>query len=328
MKTIFAPHLNRTVKLGRKRPVAVGPHLKLRNYLKASLPSAPTSCDYSAAALSALTDVFQNDQLGDCVIAGGYHIAATETGNAGDLFHASSAQIIADYSAIGGFDPNNPQATDNGADLQTALNYWSTNGFANGTKLLGYLAVDATNQQEVMAACFLFENLYHAFELPDAWISPFPSANGFTWDVATPDPNNGHCVASVGYTPSGVTIDTWGLFGTVTWGALAQLGVTSSGGELWVMLSPDQLAKGASKAPNGVAWADLINDFDQMGGHVTPPSPTPTPVTPPAPIGTAVTRDQAQAWLDAALASAHPLLTRSQAQAIVDAALAANWPTS
>lgn len=254
------------MKLGRKRPAPGGKKLRLTHYTRiGQLAPPPSSCDYSSAASPVLADVYQNNALGDCVIAGGYHVVGVETGNAGDLFHATPAQIIADYSAIGGYKPGDP-STDQGCDEQTALNYWTQTGFANGTKLAGWMAVDATNEVEAMLALYLFENLYFGIELPDAWISPFPNAPGFTWGVGTPNPNNGHCVMGVGYDSSGVTIDTWGLLGKLTWPAIAALCVPSAGGELYVMVSPDQVAKGQAKAPNGIAWADLLADFQQLGG--------------------------------------------------------------
>ena len=336
-KSVFAPHLNRDVKFGRVRPRVIHPHLRLKNYLRASLPTAPSSVDYGAFAMTALTNVYENDTLGDCVIAGGYHVEGVETGNAGNLFTATNTQIIADYSAIGGYVPGNP-STDNGCELQTALAYWASHGFANGTKLLGYLSVDPTNKAEVMAACYLFENLYMGLELPDAWISPFPSANGYVWGPGTADPNNGHCVMSYGYNSSGILIDSWGLLGTMTWPAVSSLLSSSGGGELYVMLSPDQLAKGQAKAPNGVDWTSLISDWDAMGGTVpvpnpaptppapAPPSPTPPSPTPPAPTPTkAPTLAQAQAAVDKALNSMHSVILRSQAVSAVNAALKPLW---
>jgi hypothetical protein len=267
--------------MGRRRPVALGPRLSLRSYLKLLAPP-PLSADYTAKATTALAEMYLNDQLGDCVIAGGYHAVGVETGNAGDLFLATAAQITADYSAIGGYVPGN-SSTDNGCDELTALNYWGHTGFADGTKLIGYLAVDPSNQQEVESAIYLFENLFCCMELPSAWITPMPSASGFTWDVAgAPVPDNGHCVAGVGYGPAGVTISSWGMLGTLTWAAVAEYTAASNGGSLYVMLSPDQLAKGQVKAPNGVDWVSLIEDFNAMGAN--PPIPVPT--TTPAPTHT------------------------------------------
>lgn len=273
IKSISAPHLGSggRVKFGRRRPIAPGPRLKLSNYLRAPLPPAPPTSDYSPNGQPALSNVYLNDQLGDCVIAGAYHVVATETGNAGRLFTANDDQLIKDYGAIGGYNPADP-STDQGCDEPTALNYWLQNGFANGTRPLGWVSVDATNADELRSALYLFENLYFGVELPDAWVNPMPKASGFKWDVAGPPvQDNGHCVIGVGYTAEGVTIDTWGLLGTVTWEALSTYFTPSANGAAYVLLTPDQLAKGEKLAPNGVDWASLLADFDAIGGHVSPP---------------------------------------------------------
>jgi hypothetical protein len=273
VKAISAPYFGpgKTAKLGRKRPVTAGPRLKLGKYVRAALPSSPAGVDYSAAALPALSNPFGNLDLADCVIAGGYHIVAAATGNAGALFTATQTQIVQDYSAIGGYVPGDA-STDDGCDEPTALNYWLKNGFANGTRPLGWLNVDATNRAELEAALYLFENLYLGVELPDAWISPFPTGNGFIWDVnGAPDPNNGHCIVGVGYGDDGVKVDSWGLLGTVTWAALARYFVPSVYGAAYVLLTPDELAKGQTKAPNGVDWTTLVKDFNSIGGNVPQP---------------------------------------------------------
>jgi hypothetical protein len=123
-----------------------------------------------------------------------------------------------------------------------------------------------------MSALYLFENLFFGVELPDAWIANGAPNNGFVWDVAgQPNPNNGHCIVGVGYEDRGVQVDTWGLIGTVTWKALAQYFVPQVYGAAYVMLTPDQLVKGRTIAPNGVAWSALIADFDSIGGNVTTP---------------------------------------------------------
>src|SRR6516162_4409976 len=124
IKSVLAPHLGAgaSVKFGRRRPVAPGPRLRLERYLKSTLPPAPASVDFSAKGQPALSNIYGNDRLGDCVIAGGYHVVATETGNAGQLFTATPEQIIADYEAIGGYNPDDPNS-DRGCDEPTALNY-------------------------------------------------------------------------------------------------------------------------------------------------------------------------------------------------------------
>jgi len=345
MRTVFLPKLNKNIVFGRRHPPAGLQHLRLSNYLRASLPAPPVSVDYSSKASQELANIDENDNLGDCVIAGGYHIVGIETGNAGDEFIATNAQITADYSAIGGYVPGNPN-TDNGCDLPTALGYWTAHGFANGTKLLGWLSVDPTNVTEVQQALYLFENLMLGLDLPDAWITPFPSANGFTWDVAgNPDPENGHCIIGagyaapgqkiVGYNAAGLIIDTWGMLGILTWAALAEYCSAKNGGELYVLLTPDQVTKGQTVAPNGVSWTALISDFDALGGNVPVPTPTPvvnppTPVNPPAPTPptptTGVTLAQATEWATTGLAKSPFLITRLQAESIVKKSLTNNWP--
>jgi len=291
----------RFVHFGRVRPSdekrAALP--KLRDYFVASkqklLPTPPGGCDYSGAARSILADVMGNDAEGDCVIAAGYHIVGTETANAGDPFHATLAQVNADYGAIGGYVPGDP-STDNGCDEATAIGYWTSNGFADGTKLAGSLLLDASNQQELMLACYLFENLFFGTALPDAWISPFPSKDGFSWDVAgAANPNNGHGYMGCGYSPGGVYIGTWGLIGAQTWRAIAKYNTDEAGGDVYVLVTPDQLAKGQTRAPNGIAWTDLLADLVAMGGA---PAPAPAPPPPaPGPTPSSLSLADAQAAL-------------------------------
>lgn len=297
IKSVHSPHHQGPVKFGR-RPPTQRPKVHLKSYLRA-LPTPPATSDYSARAGVVLSDVMLNDRLGDCVIAAGYHVVGLETGNAGNTFHATQQQIVADYSAIGGYDPNNSDATDQGCDIPTALRYWQTHGMANGTKIIGAVAIDPADKVEIMLAMYLFENLYFGVALPDQWISPFPSGPGFKWDVAGPaDPSNGHAFMGVGHDSIGVHIDSWGMLGVVTYAAIAKYCSAISGGELHALLTPDQLAKGVSKAPNGVDWQAIVSDFNALGGHA------PVPVQPPpAPVASKV-------------------LTLTQAQTV----LAAGWP--
>jgi hypothetical protein len=256
-------------KLGRKRPIARGPRFSLKNYLTRSFPDPPSSCDYTQAASSALSQMYDNDKLGDCVIAGIAHVVGVMTGNAGqEPFLYTSDQIIALYSAIGGYVPGNPD-TDRGCDEETALNYWENNGAPAGSthKIAGWLAVDSTDPTECRAALWLFENLYFGMELPDDWVNPFPSDSGFVWDVAgDPDPQNGHCVAGFAYNSNGIVIDTWGLQGLLTDAAIAKYANPQAQSGLYTVVSMDSINRATQKAPNGFDWSQLIADFDSLGG--------------------------------------------------------------
>jgi hypothetical protein len=272
IKSIRQPGSGHTFKLGRKRPVARSPRMSLGNYLTRGLPAPPPTCDYTKSASSALSQVYCNDTLGDCVIAGMAHVVGVLTGNSGTKpFIYTKNQIIALYSAIGGYVPGDPN-TDQGCDEQTALNYWENNGAPKGSthKIAGWLSVNGADPSEYRAALWLFENLYFGIELPDRWINPMPSSSGFVWDVAgSPDPDNGHCVVGVGYNAKGVTIDTWGMTGLMTDAAIAKYATVAGQGELYTVVSQDGIDKATLKAPNGVDWSQLVADFDSMGGSVT-----------------------------------------------------------
>ena len=172
------------MKLGRIRPPPGAKKLKLHEYRNVScLPTPPASVDYSPRAGAALSQVYGNDRLGDCVIAGGYHILGTLTGNTGSPFIATEAQIEAEYGIVGGYVPGDP-STDNGCDEITALNRWSSAGFSTGQKLDAWATLNAGDPAAVKEAIYLFETALLGVDLPAAWINPFPSFNGFVWDVA------------------------------------------------------------------------------------------------------------------------------------------------
>jgi len=273
-KTISIGKNGHQVKMGRRRPVARCPRLSLRNYLTPGLPTPPASCDYTAHAKTALAEMYDNDTLGDCVIACMGHVVGVLTGNSGTKpFLYKNKQIISLYEAIGGYVPGDP-ATDQGCDEQTALNYWQQHGAPAGSThtIAGWLAVDATNPVEVRTALWLFENLVFGMELPDKWVNPAPRASGFTWDIeGPPDPDNGHCVAGAGYDANSITIATWGMTGDLTDAAVAAYATPSANGELYTVVSHDALSKVTDKAPSGFDWSQLIADFDSIGGTVSPP---------------------------------------------------------
>jgi hypothetical protein len=239
-----------------------------------TLPTPPPTCDYRAKASASLSNIFKNDTLGDCVIAAIAHAVGVATGNAGSTRVFTDQEIIALYTAIGGYNPSDP-STDQGCDELTALAYWQQNGAPiGGDKIAGYVAVDPTNEAEVNAAIWLFENLMLCAELPDSWTQV--SGSGFVWDCDTPNPNNGHAFMSASYDSVGPGIETWGLSGSILRAAMSSNITTAAGGSCYAVLMSDSIMKASGKAPNGFDWEQLCADFDAIGGAVqVPVSPTP-----------------------------------------------------
>jgi hypothetical protein len=233
--------------------------------------------------------MYLNDQLGDCVPAGLAHVKGVLVANQpASPPILTDAQIDTIYESCG-YVPGNP-STDNGCEVLQTIDWWMANGIPSGTtpKPVGVLAVDPTNQNEVMLAIWLFGNLVIGIDLPDAWITPFPSASGFTWDVAgAPDPDNGHCPPGIDYTAQGMVISTWGMTGTMTWAAVSYYLAAAQGGEAYVVITQDSLNTATGLAPDGYDWAQMVAYFNSLGGNVTPPTPAPPP-TPPTPPPTPV----------------------------------------
>ena len=175
-------------KFGRRRMIAPKTCMRFKDYQQLSFPEAPSSGDYRPNAASALSQMYGNDQLGDCVIAWMAHAIGVFTGNAtGTPVIFDSADIIKEYGAIGGYDPNDP-STDQGCDENTALDYWVSTGFIEPQhKISGFLSIDATNAKECASAIWLFENLMFGVALPDEWTHPIAAAPGFVWDGTTGD---------------------------------------------------------------------------------------------------------------------------------------------
>lgn len=260
------------MKLGRKRPLAKGYRLALGNYLTRSLPTPPSACDYSPNALSALTPIFLNDQLGDCTAAGAFHISGLIIQNAGTLCQYNDDDVQRFYSATTGYNPADP-STDQGGDEVTVLNYWMQHGLIPGGsqkhQIAGWMTVNASDPVEVRAALWLFENLYFGAELPDAWLNPEPQGDGFIWDVAGPaNEQNGHCFIGCSYDSTRIRIDSWGMLGWITDAAVAKYAGESEGGELYTVISQEAINKASQKAPNGFDWSQLVADFKSAGGNV------------------------------------------------------------
>ncbi len=181
LKSAYAPSLKRNVKFGRKKPKFPSPKLKASSFLNLSQISVPASTNYRANASASLRNIYGNDTLGDCVPAGCNHTDGEENANAGSSFVPTLANVIADYSAIGGYVPGN-EATDNGCDEDTRCTDYQSWYHVRRTpskRLPAVISVDATNDAEVRACFYLFENLIFGVGLPDKWISPMPSADGF-----------------------------------------------------------------------------------------------------------------------------------------------------
>ena len=254
--TYYLSHLKKHVRLGRIKPRVRPLTLHLQNYLLNHLSPPPASVDYTQKVTS--WPMYLNDQLGDCVIAGGGHEIGCWTANeSGSEVTFTDGQITSLYSAIGGYVPGD-ESTDNGCMITDMLNFWQSSGYPGSHTIAGYAAVNTSNQQELQLACYLFGTVTLGAILPDSWLDdPQP---GFVWDVGKPNPQHGHCVPVVGYNAQGVQIVSWGMVGTITWAAVTNAGIVD---EAYAKVSPDW-ATGQNQAPSGLNMAELQADLQMV----------------------------------------------------------------
>jgi hypothetical protein len=278
--------MDRPFCTGRLQPTeaAIGPLMRLARYATPTLPDPPDQCDYSQAAAASLSKIYLNNRLGDCVLAGIFHLIGIFTGNAdGQPLIATDDQIIEAYSRIGGYDPNaqlvpgpdgqmiNP--TDRGCDEVTALNAWRDDGVPVGqNRIYGWIPIDATDPRSVKLAMWLFENLFGGVCLPPGWVNPMPQQSDFRWDLAgQPNPREGHCIVFCGFTSDGLIVSTWGLIGLVTWAAIAAYLTQQAGGALYVVISDESISKASGKSGSGFDFRSLVGDFNALGGQLNVP---------------------------------------------------------
>ena len=250
----------KTGKLGRQPKRSDQRTFKLSKYLKMSeLPAAPPAVDWTKAVPQ--YGMLLNDQLSDCVIAGMMHEAMTWQANAGSpIVQPSEAEVIAAYSAIGGYDPSNP-STDQGCNMLNALNYWRNTGISIGgqtNQIAAFAEVDLTNDAEVKAALWLFGGLFTGFQMPES------AENASSWTVPSgglhgkgkPGTWGGHCAPLAAE-------DGSGGFQAITWGELmpaAQNFVADYCDEAYAVLSTAWMEKNG-QAPSGFDLAALQADL-------------------------------------------------------------------
>lgn len=162
-----------------------------------------------------------NDQLGDCTIAGACHMLAAMAvygGHPEPLF--SDQEVTTAYSAVSGYVPGD-ESTDNGADMQTVLEYLKSAGLADETgkthRVAGYAAFGDPRDEVLLAQVLdVFGSVYIGVDLPASAQQEFSGGEPWDWQPSS-QIEGGHCIVlqkrSVGGT---------GVLDYVTWGAVTK----------------------------------------------------------------------------------------------------------
>lgn len=245
-----------TLKLG-KLP-ARAPKLRLATYTTPLLPPPP---EQAGDASKFDGQMFLNDQLGDCAIAGPAHETLHWCALAGKTATITDANVLSAYEAVTGYDPRDP-SSDQGSVVADVVKYRRTIGFPDATgtrhKIYAGLGLPKGDATSLKQSINLFDAGGIGFEVPHYAMAQFEA--GKPWDiqrgVSTID--GGHYVAGLAYDPDYVYVATWGQIQRMTWRFYKKFA-----DEGWAYLSPDFLnASGLS--PDGFDYATLQSDVTKL----------------------------------------------------------------
>lgn len=260
MKGIAMDHL----RLGKRRARYDRRTLQLANYT-AAMPNPPTSVNWARNITT--WPMWLNDSIGDCTIAGCNRLRQIWTKNTlGTPAITSDADTLTAYEAVSGYTPGNP-ATDQGANMMDALNYWRNTGIG-GDNLFAYAQAAPTLKRQVRQALWLFGGLYAGFALPrSAQTQTHP--NGRWSQSVSPSSRAGrpggwglHACTLSGYGPNWIGVIPWGSpdvgYMTMTWQFLF-----TYCDELYACLSSQDWAEN-SLAPSGFNLSQLQADLAKI----------------------------------------------------------------
>ena len=171
-------------------------------------------------------------------------------------------------------------AQDDGMDEQSLWEWLAKNTAPDGSKLAAFAAVDYTNPAEVKAAIAIFGSVIVGINVLDANMTEFDDSQ--PWDYVPDSPvDGGHGVVVAGYGPAG----SGALGGDerfVTWGqetSFTDAFWANETEECWVLIYPEHL--GTKAFIEGMDYAQLAADYQEITGRPFPPQPAPAPPPPP-----------------------------------------------
>lgn len=228
------------------RPGAIT--FKFGTYLdKSKLPPVPAT--FGHEVITQTWGVLNNDQCGDCVIAGACHETMLWLAAAGrDAVPFDDMTAIKNYreaQADQGYNIYNPAdpLSDTGLDMEKAAAWRRTVGIvdASGTRhtIKAYANID--NVQDLATAAYFFGAAGLGIKVTDTCMDQFQ--NGEPWDGSDGKVVGGHYIPVVGRNSRGnLIVITWGRLQAIT-----PAGIEKMMDEAIAYLSPEYLtAKGVS----------------------------------------------------------------------------------
>jgi LAGLIDADG-like domain len=196
----------------------------------------------------------------NCVWAGAGHETQIWTAEAGSPVTITENNALAAYSAVTGFNRNDP-STDQGTDMQAAASYRRKTGILDSHgkrhKVGAYVALTPGDVHQLYTATWLFGAVGVGIEFPAFAMDDFNARK--PWDVQKTNAKieGGHYIPAVGHHSGFINVVTWGR----------EIGMTEAFykkycDEAIAYLSPEMLKGGESL--EGFNLAQLTDDLKQV----------------------------------------------------------------
>jgi hypothetical protein len=200
-------------KLGLK-PVVALPKVRLCSYYTSDLPSVDSLTFPLGRPNAIQPQMFCNDQLGDCAIAGSIEEVRLANALRGVTVPFTDQTAIQNYTAITGYNPSDPN-TDQGTDVHDLYEYRKATGIVdadgNYHKIVAYVGLTPGDFDELLVALSLFDMVGIGIQVPDYAETQFD--HGQPWHLLPGHHKieGGHYIPVVGASDrNSGTVYTWG----------------------------------------------------------------------------------------------------------------------
>jgi hypothetical protein len=200
-------------KLGLK-PVHVQPSVSLCAYYTSDLPSVDSLTFPLGHADAIQPQMFCNNVIGDCAIAGSIEEVRLANALAGKTVNFTDQTAIENYSAITGYVPDDP-ATDQGTDVHELFDYRTSTGIidADGQRhtIIAYAGLTPRDFGELLVALSLFDMVGVGIQVPDFCEAQFDAGQPWHPVPGRHTIEGGHYVPLVGALDQHTAqVYTWG----------------------------------------------------------------------------------------------------------------------
>jgi hypothetical protein len=247
-------------RLGLK-PVQQQPRVMLAAYFTSDLPSVESLRFPLGHAHVIQPQMFMNDQLGDCAIAGSIEEVRLANALRGVTVNFTDAEALKNYSAIAGYSPDDP-STDGGTDVHELYQYRQTTGIVdadgNYHKIVAYAGLTPGDWDQLLIGLSMFDMVGIGIQVPDYAEAQFET--GVPWHVLPGHHpiEGGHYISVCGATD----LDTAQLY---TWGSVQ--GITKGFYEKFNTVAVVALTEelfSQNKTPEGVNMQQLLKDLPEF----------------------------------------------------------------